>query len=137
MTMKMVLTTVALAGVLAGPIAASAKTPLREVAVVHDGLLAVGIADEIRKKCDSISPRMFTAMSFMSSLKRTPRDMGYSDDEIEAYVTSKEEKARMRAEGEKYLKANGVNRANPKTFCDLGRAEIAKGSQIGKFLKAR
>ena len=104
---------------------------------INDGLLAVGIADEIRKNCPSISGRVVKAILFMNSLEKLALSRGYSEDQIEAYVNSDAEKAKMRAKGEEYLATKGVNRANPETFCDLGRAEIASGSQIGSFLRAK
>ncbi|SEQ39764.1 DUF5333 domain-containing protein [Thalassovita taeanensis] len=122
-------------GLVAG--GANAKPPLREVSEIHDGLLAVGIADEIRKNCGSISARMFRAINYVEGLKGRARDLGYTEDEIKAYYKSDVEKARMRALGEAYLKANGVSRANPASFCVLGEAEIAKASLIGKLLRAK
>nr|WP_047997008.1 DUF5333 domain-containing protein [Puniceibacterium sp. IMCC21224] len=117
--------------------AAQAKPPLREVAVIDDGLFAVAMADEIRNKCDGVSARLITAYTFLSRLKSKARELGYSDDEIDDHVTSKPEKARMRARGEAYLKANGVTLGDKSGYCRLGKQEIAKGSQIGALLKAR
>ncbi len=127
-------------GLAAGPALATAdggKPPLREVREIDDGLLAVGIADEIRKECDDISARMFRALGYISSLERRARELGYTEDEIEDYVTSKEEKKRMRARGEAWLEAQGVNQSEPGALCALGRREIAKGSQIGALLKVK
>ncbi|SNR42479.1 DUF5333 domain-containing protein [Puniceibacterium sediminis] len=117
--------------------AVTAKPPLRDVPVVDDGLLAVGIADEIRNTCDDIEARMLTALMRLQSLKSEARALGYSAEEIEDYVTSKAEKARMRARGEAYLKANGVTLGDKSGYCRLGKQEIAKGSAIGTLLKAR
>ncbi|MGH1357098.1 MAG: DUF5333 domain-containing protein [Thalassovita sp.] len=116
---------------------AFAKAPLRDVAEIDDGLFVVAVANEIRRQCDSISARMFRAFSYMNRLERRARDLGYSQTEIDAYVKSPDEKARMRARGEAYLKANGVSYADPETFCTLGQTEIAKGTQIGQLLRAK
>ena len=115
----------------------SAKPALRDVAEIDDGLLAVAIADEIRKNCDEISARMITAYTTIRALENRAQALGYSDKEIEKYVTSKAEKARMRERGEAYLKANGVTPGDKAGLCRLGKQEIAKGSQIGALLKAR
>lgn len=120
-----------------GAVTAQAKPSLREVRVIDDGLFAVAVADEIRKKCDNVSARMITAYTFLSRLKSTARSMGYSDDEIDDHVTSKTEKARMRRKGEAYLKANGVTSGDKASYCRLGKQEIARGSQIGALLRAR
>ncbi|WP_229672883.1 DUF5333 domain-containing protein [Salipiger pallidus] len=123
------------AGLSAGP--AAARASLGEVDAVHQGLLAVGIADEIRKKCDDVSARMITAYSYLNSLKSTARSMGYSDEEIEDYVTSKAEKKKYRAEGEAWLQARGVTLGQSEGYCRVGREEIERGSAIGQLLRAR
>ncbi|WP_146588963.1 DUF5333 domain-containing protein [Puniceibacterium confluentis] len=133
--MRMTLSLILAATLAAGAVAA--KPALRDVAAVDDGLLAVGIADEIRNKCDKIEARMITALLRLNELKATARSQGYSDDEIEDYVTSKAEKARMRQRGEAYLLANGVTLGDKSSYCKLGKQEIAKGSAIGSLLKAR
>lgn len=134
MRLMLPLITVAMLATSAG---ARALPPLREVQEINDGLFAVAIADEIRKECPSISARMFRALSYINALEARAMELGYSAQEIKAYVKSKEEKARLRARGEAYLNANGASYADPETFCTLGRAEIAKGSQIGQLLRAK
>ena len=115
---------------------AEAKQPLGQVKPIFNGLLAVGLADEIRNNCPSISARMVRAAMFVSDLKGQALAMGYSEAEIRAFRKSDREKARMRAQGEAYLKQNGVTKGVPETYCALGRAEIAKSSQIGALLRA-
>lgn len=126
----------AMIGTTALPAAATAKPPLGEVKAVHDGLLAVGIADEIRKTCGNIGARMIAAYSFLGDLKGKARALGYSDDEIEDYVTSKDEKKKYRAEGEAWLQARGVTLGEESGYCRVGREEIERGSQIGALLRA-
>ncbi|WP_299042550.1 DUF5333 domain-containing protein [uncultured Tateyamaria sp.] len=115
--------------------ALSAKPHLRDVPEIDGTLLAVGIADEIRKNCPDISARMFRALTLVNSLKGRARDMGYSDAEIDAYRTSDTEKARLKAARATYLENSGVTAGQPATYCMLGRAEIEKGGQIGALLR--
>ena len=89
---------------------------------------------EIRKNCDSIGGRVIKALFYMNSLKQRARERGYSEAEIDAYVDNKAEKRKMRRKGEAYMAAKGVDPEKPETFCDLGRAEIAADTPIGKFL---
>lgn len=117
--------------------AALAKPALRDVPEIDDGLLAVAVADEIRKNCDDISARMIQAYTTIKSLEGRAKSLGYSEDEIERYVTSKDEKARMRQRGEAYLAAQGVAKNDKAGLCRLGKQEIEKGSRIGALLKAR
>ncbi|MGP6085518.1 DUF5333 domain-containing protein [Antarctobacter jejuensis] len=118
---------------LAAPVAA--KPPLREVAEIDNGLMAIAIADEIRKSCDDIQPRMIRAITQINALEQKARDLGYSKDEIDDYVTSKSEKARMRKKAESWLVSKGVNPNDRGALCQFGRDEIARGGAIGYFLR--
>ncbi|WP_296762008.1 DUF5333 domain-containing protein [Sediminimonas sp.] len=117
--------------------AGSELPPLREVDEIDNGLLWVALADEIRKSCDDIDARMLTALWYLNSLKSTAREMGYNRDQVRAYLKSDEEKARMRARGEAYLAAHGVEPGDEAGLCKLGRAEIDRNSRIGALLKAK
>ena len=117
--------------------AAQALPPLRSVAQIDDGLMAVALADEIRKTCDDIAPRMVRAYFYLNSLEQKAQNLGYSRDEIKRHVKSPEEKARMRKKAQNYVRAQGLNPANTADLCILGRQEIAKGSQIGALLRVK
>ena len=64
-------------------------------------------------------------------------DLSNSDAEIDAYIDSDAEKARMRARGAAFFKAKGVDTSDPQSYCALGREEIQKSSRIGSLLKAK
>ncbi len=115
--------------------AAGAKPPLRETEI-DSALLSVGLADEIRKSCPDISARLIRALSTLRAIKARALALGYSEREIDAYRSSPEEKARIRALGEQRLEAEGVRAGQPESYCDFGRREIAKKSQIGELLRA-
>ncbi len=116
---------------------AQAKRPLEEVSSITDGLLWIGIADEIRNTCPSITARMFRALNYINKIHSEAKSLGYTKDEIDRFRKSQANKAELRRRGEAYLKANGVNFDDPDTYCALGRAEIAKSSQIGALLRAK
>ena len=118
---------------LATPVAA--KPPLREVSAIDDSLMMVAIADEIRKTCDDIRARMVRAMTTINGLKSTAEDLGYTDDEIDAYVTSKAEKKRMRKKATAWLASKGVAAENSSQLCKFGKAEIARETEIGRLLR--
>jgi hypothetical protein len=126
---------VTLLAVIAGGVAA--KQPLRDVKVIDDAVFDVAVADQIRKKCPDITPRIVQAFSLYRATRKQARDMGYTDAEIEAYGDSEAEKARMRAKGEAYLRANGVVASDPQSYCALGRKEIQKASRIGSLLREK
>lgn len=115
---------------------ANAKQPLEEVESVTSGLLWIGIADEIRNTCPSISARMIRALGYINDIQNEAKSLGYSKAEIDAFRKSDANKAELRRRGEAYLQANGVDLNDPNSYCVLGRAEIKKSSQIGALLRA-
>jgi len=119
--------------VLANPVAA--KPPLNTVAEIDNGLMVIAIADEIRNRCDGINARMLRAVGRISALKNKAKSMGYSEKEIDAYVTSKAEKARMRSKAERYLAGQGVPKGDLDALCRFGKAQIAQGGAIGTLLR--
>ncbi len=117
--------------------AAPDRPPLSEVRHINNGLLIAGLANEIRKKCDSISGRLIKGYFYLKSLERQALELGYSQAEIDAFVDSEADKDRLKAIGEKYLADNGVDREKPETLCAFGHREIARSSAIGALLRAR
>ena len=115
--------------------AVSAKPHLRDVPDIDGTILAVGIADEIRKNCPNISARLLKAYQVVNTLKSRARALGYSDAEIDAYRKSETEKARLRAKRDRYLAQSGVTAGTASSYCELGRTEIEKGGQIGTLLR--
>lgn len=117
--------------------ASLANPSLREVPKVENGLFAIAVADKIRKECGSISGKVLKALSQLRDLSDHAESLGYSRDEIKAYVDSDTEKARMEAKRDAYLNKQGVVKSDPATYCAAGRAEIQKSSGIGALLRAR
>jgi hypothetical protein len=115
---------------------AQAKRPLEDITSITDGLLWIGIADEIRNTCPSISAHMLRAMGRINSIQNEAKSLGYTKQEIDTFRKSDANKAELRRRGEAYLMANGVTLGQAETYCTLGRAEIAKSSQIGTLLRA-
>lgn len=135
--MRLNMKTAALAILIALPGAVAAKVPLRDVPAIDGNMLWVALAIEISNKCDTIAPRTLKGLSYLYGLKKSAERLGYSEDEIKAYVDSDAEKARMRKKGEAYVKARGLNPNDTADLCKLGRQEIEKGSQIGALLRAK
>ena len=119
---------------LAGPLAAQELPPLSEVEVVTEGLIQTAIAYEIGEVCEPIDGRKIAGIAFLWSLHSEARRLGYSREEIEAFVDDDVEKDRLEAIARERLAAMGAIEGNPDTFCEVGRAEIAAGTQVGKLL---
>lgn len=102
---------------------------------INDGLIAVGVADEIRKRCPDISARLVRAVSFIKSLERHARSQGFSEAEIKAYTKNDEQKAILKGKARAWLAERGAT-SDPDAYCKVGQEEIAKSSPIGALLKA-
>lgn len=127
--------TAVLAAIMVMATTALAKPPLREVREIDDTVMMVAIADEIRKSCDDISARLLRAYSTLTGLKSLAREKGYTEEEVEDYVTSKSEKQRMRAKAERFLAENGVSVDDTAALCRFGKRQIQSQTEIGRLLK--
>ena len=108
--------------------------PLGQVESVTEGLIQTAIAYEIGKVCDGIEGRRLAGIAFLWSLESEARRLGYSRQEIEAFIDDGEEKDRLEAIARERLRGMGAVEGEWDTYCAVGRGEIAKGSQIGKLL---
>lgn len=133
--MKAAAAAIALALTAAGP--ATALEPLSQERYINDRLIAARVADRIRRNCDSIDGRIIYAYSQARALKRYAEQKGYSAAEIDAFLDSKQDRARIYAVAEDYLKRQGAREGDPESFCRVGRAEIEGRSIIGSLLVAK
>ena len=123
---------------LANPVAAQDVRPdLSENKPLNDTLFAILVADEIRNRCDNISGRVLKGIGMLWGLVGDAKDLGYTEEEMNAYRNSDEAKAALRARGEVLMAEKNVIYDDPETFCRWGRDEIAKDSLIGSLLRAK
>lgn len=113
-----------------------ALEPLSQEKHINDSLRAGRIGDVIRKTCPTISARMFVVWSKVEDLKQYALDKGYTRDEVEAFLKSRTEKNRLKAEADAWLKAAGAVEGDPQSYCAVGEAEIAKGTLVGSLLRS-
>ncbi|PIB24323.1 hypothetical protein BFP76_03650 [Amylibacter kogurei] len=132
--MRNILTTAAAISVIITGVAV-AKPSLWSYDKISQGLFDMAVANEIGKRCSSISTRKIKGLSFAQSLFSYAKTKGYSYSEVKAFIEDDKEKAKLRARVVPYLKSEGVNINSPETFCPLGQREIKKNSQIGVLLK--
>lgn len=114
---------------------AQARVPLPEDRAIEDGLTLVAIGNELRKNCSAVSPKYLKTYNFVRGLHNRAKSLGYSEAEIEAYLDSDPDKARVDARARAYLTARGVDYGQPETFCTVARAEIQRGTSVGSFLR--
>jgi hypothetical protein len=113
----------------------SAQSALKDVLRVRDGIIHVGMAFEISERCDSLRPRTFRGLSFLNSLKNHARDLGFSDDEIDAYVNDDAEKDRLEGIARQQLTLLGADDANDASYCAVGRAQMEANTRVGWLLR--
>jgi hypothetical protein len=128
-------TTVLMLGFVAFAGATAANPPLSDVSVITEGLINTAIAYEIDQRCDNLEGRMVAGVNFLWSLKAHASDLGYSDDEIKAYIDNDGEKDRLEAIARQRLRDMGAVEGEWESYCTVGRSEMAAGSQIGRLLR--
>jgi hypothetical protein len=113
----------------------SAQTALKDVPKVRDGIIYVGMAYEISERCDSISARLFRGLGYLQSLRSHARSLGYSEDEIEAYINDEDEKDRLEGIARAQLASLGAIPGDEASYCAVGRAQIAANTRVGWLLR--
>ena len=110
---------------------------LAQEEALNEGLIAISMANVIRKTCPSISARMLKAWFYITTLETEAQSLGYSAQEVTAFVKDPMEKKRVLSIAQERLVDHGVIPEKPATYCKLGLAEIEAGTAIGKLLKAK
>lgn len=123
------------AATLAAAPAAADRVPLAQQSVITEGLIATAIAYEIGERCDSIDARILRGLTFLGSLRSEARRMGYSNAEIESFMNDRSEKTRLEAAAWQRFAELGGRRDDSASFCAVGQAQMAAGSQIGRLLR--
>jgi hypothetical protein len=113
----------------------AANPEIGRVTHITEGLITTAIAYEIDRVCDELGGRRIAGINFLWSLKDHASSLGFSDAEIRAYVDNKAEKDRLEAIARARLREMGAVEGQPETYCAVGRAEMAAGSPIGRFLR--
>jgi len=116
---------------------AAALEPLSAERHINDSLIAARVADRIRRTCPTIGARMVRAFTEARALKRYALGKGYSEAQVEAFLDSKTERARIYAAAEAYLAKKGAIEGMPESFCVVGRTEIAAKTIAGSLLVAK
>ncbi|SHJ30119.1 hypothetical protein SAMN04488012_10747 [Palleronia salina] len=120
---------------LGGQAATAQQVPLEQNQVVRDGFYAIGLADEIRKNCPQISPRLIRAYSALKDLEQYAREQGYTEADVKALEDNDAAKDALRAEVNAELQARGAVPGQTSGYCKIGREEIARGTPAGRLLR--
>lgn len=133
--MRLVLITILALGL--GGAANAARADLANEQDINTGLLAISVADKIRRECSEISGRFLTGRNYATQLKDMASQRGYTDAQIEDYVNDSAQKAKMRERRNAYFESKGASNLDAASLCHLGRDEIKNRSLIGSFLKVK
>ena len=114
---------------------AQAQSSPHEVNRVAEGLIAAGMAIELGDFCDDVSVRTLRGLGFLQGLKRHLRELGFSNDEIDAYIDDDDEKDRLEAIARGRLADLGVVTTEVDTYCTVAHEQIAQGTQVGQLLR--
>lgn len=115
---------------------ALALEPINENAVIREKLLQGFIGDAIADNCPTIKARTMKALGELNALRDYALEQGYEASVVREFVTSKAEKAKLKAEAAEWLKAKGAEPGNAEAYCKIGEEEIAKGTLAGSLLRS-
>lgn len=104
------------------------KQDLKDVLFVWNGLLNIGIVNEICEICFLIFVCMVWVVLCLNFIQNEVEGMGYSQVEIDVFCKSEVNKVVMWVEGEVYMKNNGVVKGDVEIYCVFGCVEIVKFS---------
>lgn len=110
---------------------------LRKDSRMHSELLGASVAYLLDENCQDLGLRKLRLLNKAFSLRKHAMSLGYSTEEVLAYVDSETEQDRFRAIAEPLLASKGVVKGQEDTYCAVGRAEIAKRSFAGSLLFER
>lgn len=130
------LRTLTIAITLAVGAPAHALEPINENPVIREKLLQGFIGDAIANNCPTIKARTMKALGELNNLRDYALEQGYEASVVREFVTSKDEKAKFKAEAAEWLKAKGAEPGNPDAYCKVGEEEIAKGTLAGSLLRS-
>ena len=125
----------ALLALLATPAFASPPAMAQNVHI-NDELRAGFAGDILRSTCPTISARMFVVMGRLYDLKSYAEGQGYTAADYDAFRKDPVQKARIKAEAADYLAKAGAKEGDAASFCQVGKAEIAKGTAVGQLLRS-
>ncbi len=114
--------------------AALANPPLKDVEEIREGIITAGIAMELADKCGDLDVRLIRGVSFLNSLKSRAKELGYSAEEIDAYVNDKAEKARLEEVARARIADWGAVEGDESSYCAVGQEQIDQQTAAGRLI---
>lgn len=115
--------------------ASAAEPALHDETTINEPIIDIGIAIEISDQCRSIAARTFAGIALLNQLERQARALGYSSEQIDAYIHDRTEKRRLIAIARARLAEWGAVEGDGASYCAVGRAQMAANTQVGSLLR--
>ena len=126
-----------LALLAATPATADRFDALRADPEIQNGVLIAAIGDMIGDNCDDLGERRTRSLLMLNDLVARARTLGYSLDDIRAYVEDDAEKNRVKARARQWFAQEGASANDTGGICRVARREIADGTTIGRLMYVR
>ncbi|MFU8897297.1 DUF5333 domain-containing protein [Roseinatronobacter thiooxidans] len=136
LTTAILLTGSAMAGVATTQ--AQVNDTLRNTPEIYNGLFTAALIKHVVDTCPAVSPPgRLSRVTYFLSLYNRARNLGFSREQIEAFVEDKQEQARLEGIVKAHLQREGVTPDDESSVCAFARAQIAERSALGRQLRER
>lgn len=123
------------AATVAGPLQAGDLPELDRESHIMRSLLSAAVSLGVSRSCPTMEIRQVYGLFKALELRNYARRLGYSDEEINAFVNDPVEQKRMEEWAWAYMQEQGVKKNDPESHCSLGKYEIERGSLSGRLLR--
>ncbi len=120
-----------------GVYSVNAKTLLINNAEIWSSLLEISVANKLSEDCESIDARKIKGFMALLEVKNVAKNLGYTSEEIGAFVNSEDNRDRLSKQTDKFLEDNGVNLEYSDAICEFGMNEIDEMTPIGSLLRIK
>lgn len=129
---------------LAAPLAADAmpqadvNAALRGNQAIYNGLFTAAVIRHIVNACPDLQgPNRLQRVSFFLSLYNQARGMGFTRDQIEAFVEDEGEQDRLQSVVDRHFMDAGVDPKDDRAVCVYARGQMEERTALGRRLRER
>lgn len=117
---------------------AEVNETLRTTPSIYNGLFTAALIKHVTDTCPAIEPPgKVRRVTYFLGLYNQARGLGFSRDQIEAFVEDKSEQDRLRGIVESHLTRAGVDPRSETQVCAYARTQIAERTALGRQLRER
>lgn len=120
---------------MTAPLYADERPEMDRDSHIMRSLLSAAISLGVSRACPTMEIRQVYGLFKALELRNYARRLGYSDEEINAFVNDPAEQKRMEEWAWAYMSDQGVKEDDAESHCSLGKYEIERGSLTGRLLR--